>query len=187
MRPMRRRRANSNILPQRPGEIAVSSWELKECSAIAWTLRPGGSFLVLSNPELARLLTITPLREHHRAVLKSSLRAVSSVGRALRLHRRGRRFESVTAHQPSPKGRRLPRRSSTGAKAGISGQHGLQAPYFRQRPVGGKLTNSANEAGASRAEESCAPRCTSNSKNVTVMLGLIHRRCHIEGKRIITA
>ena len=27
-------------------------------------------------------------------------RAVSSVGRALRLHRRGRRFESVTAHQP---------------------------------------------------------------------------------------
>jgi hypothetical protein len=26
--------------------------------------------------------------------------AVSSAGRALRLHRRGRRFEPVTAHQP---------------------------------------------------------------------------------------
>src|SRR5258706_16308149 len=44
-----------------------------------------------------------------------SRRAVSSVGRAHRLHRWGRRFESVTAHQSLlAKRARLPRRSPTG-------------------------------------------------------------------------
>ena len=39
---------------------------------------------------------------HRRQRIRSPARAVSSVGRASRLHREGRRFESVTAHQPQP-------------------------------------------------------------------------------------
>ena len=80
----------------RAGELST---EAKSRNFIAGPLGILPLKRVICSDSVATLtLPQSPLLPHHCAALRR-LRAVSSVGRASRLHREGQRFEPVTAHQ----------------------------------------------------------------------------------------
>ncbi len=70
---------------------------LRHTFALAWTLRSAGPTLRLS-PGTMRKVKRSACIRHREMARPRPIRAVSSIGRASRLHREGHRFESCTAH-----------------------------------------------------------------------------------------
>ena len=90
--------------------IVMSSARLKclRPRDLAWETVPKGDegpfdeLQSFPNTTLAIAANSSYLAAHARVITNVIVREISSVGRALRLHRRCREFESLISHQPSP-------------------------------------------------------------------------------------